>query len=240
MSAITRIEDRMPPANPQERHLAAVLLVDCSSSMLGKPMEELNEGLKLFGEALAQDEEALDRVDVSVISFASEVKTEMGFRPAGEYAAPVLKADGLTSFNQGVNLALDELEARKQTYRDAEVNYYMPWLFVLTDGYPTDQELEEETRRRLRDAVAGSHVNYIPMALGSQADAELLLSYYPETYTDREGNPRQKVVLKAALEDFKGAFQWLSNSMTLASGTDPKAGVAESAPVPSTISIAVV
>lgn len=41
------------PIHPGEKHLAAVLLVDTSMSMMEKPIEELNHGLEEFGHALA-------------------------------------------------------------------------------------------------------------------------------------------------------------------------------------------
>lgn len=237
MPVSVKFEDRMPVTNHQERHLAAIILADCSGSMAGKSMEELNRGLQLFGEALAEDSEAQARVDVSVIGFSSDVKTEVGFRPAVEYSAPTLSAGGCTAFNQAINKALDELDIRKAAYKAAEVNYFCPWLFVLSDGLPTDTELETETRQRLQSAIGGRHVVYIPMGIG-EADSKLLQSYYPEVYTDREGKTLPKVVLQASSDCFKDAFVWLSNSVASASKAMPGAKSTESAPIPSTITLA--
>ena len=75
------IKDRLPVDNMGECHVAAVLLVDTSASMSGKSIEELNRGLQEFYTALQQDPLALGRADVSIISFGSTVKIEMGFRP---------------------------------------------------------------------------------------------------------------------------------------------------------------
>ena len=49
------------PIHLGEKHLAAVLLVDTSMSMMEKPIEELNHGLEEFGHALQQDALALGR-----------------------------------------------------------------------------------------------------------------------------------------------------------------------------------
>ena len=72
--------DPLPITNRGERHIAAVILVDISGSMQGAPINELNQGLIEFGNAL----------QVCIISFNSSVQTEMSFRPAAEYEAPVL------------------------------------------------------------------------------------------------------------------------------------------------------
>ena len=50
--------------NTGERHIACVLLVDISGSMAGASIEELNQGLREFGNALGQDEHARGVADV--------------------------------------------------------------------------------------------------------------------------------------------------------------------------------
>lgn len=223
------IQEILPPKHPYERHLAAVLLVDRSGSMIGDPIRELNDGLKLFGKALSSDTLAQGRVDVTVISFGSDVKTEMGFRSAEEYEAPTLSANGSTAFNEAINAGLDALEARKAEFKRLGTNYYRPWLFVLTDGYPTDGNLEESTKNRLKEYIRNKKVTYLPMGIG-EANTSHLQSYYPD-------EAPQKPVLKATVENFKDAFQWLSNSMVETAKSDPKLGTVESAPVPATITL---
>jgi uncharacterized protein YegL len=164
------------------------------------------------------------------MSFADGVKTELGFRSAEDYQAPTLTAGGLTAFNEAVNTALDQLEARKEEYRQLGTTYNRPWLFVLTDGYPTDDHLEADTRDRLQNYISNKKVNYIPMGIGS-ANIPHLQSYYPDSAP-------QKTVLKATQNDFKDAFLWLSASVVTTSKSDLTSGTIESAPIPSTITLA--
>lgn len=207
------IKNPLPPTNPGERHIPAVLLVDISGSMSGKPIEELNRGLREFGIALQEDSLALGRAEVCVISFNSSVQTEMGFRPATEYEAPVLSAGGLTSFNEAIQVALDAIEARKEEYRREGIQHYRPWLFVLTDGLPTDDSLESVAKDRIQNAIRNKKLTYMPMGIGA-ADTKKLQEYYPD-------EAAVKPVLKADSKNFKEAFVWLSNSIGVVSSSDP-------------------
>lgn len=225
-----QLQEILPPKHPCEKHLSCIILADCSGSMSGAPIAELNQGLVEFGKALQADSLAQGRVDVCVMSFADGVKTELGFRSAEDYQAPTLTAGGLTAFNEAVNTALDQLEARKEEYRQLGTTYNRPWLFVLTDGYPTDDHLEADTRDRLQNYISNKKVNYIPMGIGS-ANIPHLQSYYPESAP-------QKAVLKATQNNFKDAFLWLSASVVTTSKSDLTSGTVESAPVPSTITLA--
>ncbi len=212
--AVSFMKDPLPVINQGERHIPAVLLVDISSSMDGEPIDELNRGLIEFGVALHEDELALGRADVSIISFNSNVHTEIGFRPAVDYQAPHLYAGGSTSLNHAIEEGIKAIEARKEDYRAQGISYYRPWLFVLTDGAPTDLLWEERATRKLRKAIMDKKLTYLPMGIGPYADIVKLQSYYPE-------NAKAKPVLKADAKNFKEAFVWLSNSIGVISNSDP-------------------
>lgn len=231
-------KDPLPIINEGERHVPAALLVDCSGSMSGKPIQELNEGLVAFGQALHEDSLALGRAEVTIISFSSNVDTVEGFRPGEQYEAPVLSANGLTALNEAIIAGLDAIEARKAEYKSVGVNYYRPWLFLLTDGVPTDTNKEAEAKRRLRTAIEQKKVVYIPMGIGS-ADTAKLQEYYPENYVDENGAPKAKIVLKARTDNFKEAFVWLSKSIGVVSNSNPDLGQVQLPQTPSNIVVGI-
>lgn len=226
-------QDPLPITNFGERHVACVLLVDTSGSMSGTPISELNKGLVEFGDALQNDSLAQGRAEVCVISFNSSVQTEMSFRPAADYEAPTLSASGLTSMNEAIEAGLDALEARKADYRANGVNYYRPWLFLLTDGAPTDTNMESSAKARLQNAIKNKKVVYMPMGIGGGADIAKLQSYYP---ADAAARP----VLQASSSDFKEAFTWLSASIAEVSHSDPNnTSEIQTPPTPSCITIGI-
>lgn len=221
------------PINPGERHIAAALVVDNSTSMMGKPIDELNMGLSEFGQALQQDSLALGRAEITVISFNSSVQTEMPFKPASEYQAPELAAGGLTALNEAINTALDALDERKKVYKDNGIAYYRPWLFVLTDGEASDDEIEASTKERLRSYIEHKKVVYMPMGIGERANKAKLQDYYPE-------DADSKLVLSADAKNFKEVFVWLSESLSVISHSDPNvSSEVNLPPTPSIITVGI-
>ena len=192
--------------NPGAKHIACVLLVDTSTSMSGAAIDELNEGLRAFGEALMSDAQASGAADVCIINFNTEVTVEVPFSSAVDYVAPTLSAGGLTALNEAIITGLDAIEQQKATYRQLGVDYYKPWLFLLTDGSATDTEFDADAHQRLAEALANRKVNFFPMGIGAGADIQALKSY-----TANGNGP----VLKAEKNNFKEAFVWLSNSMAV-------------------------
>ena len=192
--------------NPGAKHIACVLPVDTSTSMSGAAIDELNEGLPAFGDAHTLDAQASGAADVCVINFNTEVTVEVPFSPAADYVAPTLSAGGLTALNEAIITGLDAIEQQKATYRQLGVDYYKPWLFLLTDGRATDTEFDADAHQRLTEALANRKVNFFPMGIGADADIQALKSY------TANGNG---AVLKAEKNHFKEAFVWLSNSMAV-------------------------
>lgn len=215
--------------NHGEKHIACCLLVDTSYSMNPDAIEELNQGLREFGEALKSDSKAWGCADICVISFNSQVTEVVPFCPAASFQPPRLKAEGMTAMNEAIITGLDAIEMRKREYKDLGVAYWRPWIFLLTDGRPTDdREYEDAALSRLHDALDRKKINFFPMGIGSGADISVLKKY------TKDGNG---MVLSASKENFREAFIWLSSSMSIISKSDPSMTNATMEEIPRTISI---
>ena len=136
------IDDQIPfdhpdlVSNPEPR-CACLLLLDTSGSMRGRPIAELNEGLVAFKDELMADAMAAQRVEVGVISFGP-VQVESEFQTPDVWSPPTLTAGGDTSMGAAIERGLQMLDERKQVYRQSGISYYRPWIFLITDGGPTD------------------------------------------------------------------------------------------------------
>lgn len=114
-----------------------MLLLDVSGSMNGRPLDELNAGLTVFKDELTADALAMKRVEVGIVTFGP-VKVETPFTSASTFYPPNLHSQGDTPMGAAITQALNMVEDRKRDYRNNGISYYRPWVFLITDGGPTD------------------------------------------------------------------------------------------------------
>lgn len=208
------IKERDLVDNPSAR-VAVCLCLDVSSSMSDyNAIDELNEGIALFYEAVKNDEEALYAAEVCIVTFGGndEAKCEVDFSTLSiQGNPPVLAAYGNTPMGEGVRLALDLLDRRKQEYKDKGVDYYQPWLVLMSDGQPNGSaEVLEDSIKRTRDLVTNKKLSLFPIGIGASADMEALARFSPI---------RPPLRLKGL--NFKEFFEWLSKSVSKVSQSTP-------------------
>lgn len=192
--------------NPENR-CPVILLVDTSGSMAGGPIEALNEGLRTFKENVIQDEQASLRVDVAIVGFGP-VELIQDFVTIDQLNPPQLVAKGLTPMGEAISFALDLLESRKVTYRTNGIQYYRPWVFLITDGAPNPDSPWQQASQRLKLAEQQRKLSFF--AVGVQgADMNTLSEVAP---------PMRPPLMLNGL-DFKSMFLWLSDSMVRVSSS---------------------
>ena len=125
-------------AENAEPRCPCTLLLDTSGLMSGMPIAELNAGLQQFREQLAADRLAAKRVDLAVITFGP-VGVVSPFGPVDAFQPPMLTAGGNTPMGEAIERGVGLLEDRKAEYRRNGIAYYRPWIFLITDGSPTDK-----------------------------------------------------------------------------------------------------
>src|SRR6185436_9937812 len=80
---------------------------------------------------------AAKRVEVGVLTFGP-VNLVQPFVTADTFIAPTLEADGATPMGEAILRAAEIVAERKQAYRANGIGYYRPWIFMISDGEPTD------------------------------------------------------------------------------------------------------
>jgi uncharacterized protein YegL len=192
--------------NPEPR-CACVLLLDTSGSMSGQPITQLNEGLQQLREELNADRLAASRVEMAVVTFGP-VTVHNDFTTVSGFYPPTLHASGDTPMGNAIETAIEMLRARKKEYQQVGVAYYRPWIFLITDGSPTDAwSNAAEMVRRGEDKK-----EFLFFAVGvDQADTETLKKIcHPN-----------RVPLKLRGMAFRELFAWLSNSLSSVSRSRP-------------------
>ena len=215
MHELLKLEDAVEFAENPEPRCPCVLLLDTSGSMNGAAIEALNEGLQVFKEELNRDNLAKKRVEVAIVTFNFEVNVAQEFVTADSFEPPTLVAQGLTHMGSAIHLGLDMIEARKAQYRANGVNYYRPWVFMITDGEPQGEldTIVEQAAQRIKDDEANKRVAFFAVGV-EDANIERLSEIVVR-------NP-----LKLKGLNFQEMFIWLSASMQRVSQSKPDDQVA--------------
>lgn len=200
--------------NPCQR-LPVCLCLDISGSMgnNGK-IDQLNRGVALFYKSIQDDEITTNSAEISVVTFGGYPPVAKCVRDFArvdiQQTPPVLTASGYTPLGEGVNLALDLLEKRKESYRKAGISYFRPWLIIMSDGNPEGHSPAELIRAQQRVAkmTAGKGVLSLPISIGNYDNPELA----------KFGDG---ALLHLKEDSFSNFFKWLHKSVSESSSSTP-------------------
>ena len=197
--------------NPSTR-VPVCLVLDTSGSMEGNPIEELNEGVRLFYEAIRSDEIALYAAEISIVTFGGSAVRHADFSTLEHQPnAPVFCANGGTPMGEAMNMALNMLEQRKNEYKSSGVDYYQPWIVLMTDGRPNGSSSElASSIERTCAMINDRKLTIFPIGIGEEADMNVLARYSPK-----------RKPLKLQGLNFKEFFAWLSKSVSKVSQSTP-------------------
>jgi len=198
-------------AAPNESHLACVLLIDTSGSMEGDPIDNLNSALRDFKEKVSLDEMAKKRLDIAIIEFNDSARIVQDFAPISVMETITLTAGGTTAMGEGVLLAINKVRERTKLYKSLGIPTHKPWIFMITDGTPTD-DIQDAVRRVQEEETKGPGGKLKFWCLGvGDYDKETLFRFF-------DGRPAKRVMELSDM-NFDGIFNWLSESMALVSAS---------------------
>lgn len=184
--------------NPDPR-CPLILLLDTSGSMQGNPIHELNQGLKVLKNELVEDDLAARRVELLVITFGFDgVVIHGDWAEVRYWEPPELRAGGSTPLGQATHIAMDKLQERKKLFRAVGIEYYRPWVFLISDGAPTDEW--ESAARRARAMEDENALAFFSIGVTGADFATL------QAFSRRQ--PQRLAGLR-----FKELFRWLSASL---------------------------
>ena len=107
---------------------------------------QLNNGFATFCDQIKEDPLAKKRTEVVVITFGGVARVEIPFTEGRDLQPRTFVAGGGTPMGAAVDLAMSESAAQKQAYKAAGLEYYRPWLFLISHG-------RADRRRRLHASL---------------------------------------------------------------------------------------
>lgn len=192
-------------SNPEPR-CPCVLLLDVSGSMSGASITELNKGLVVFQDELAADSMAQKRVEVAIVTFGP-TKVEMPFTSASSFYPPSLIPQGDTPMGSAIMQAIDLVRNRKAEYKSNGISHFRPWIFLITDGGPTDSW--QAAAAAVREGEAAKQFAFFAIGVkGANMDVLKQIS-----------SARDPLSLDGL--KFRELFAWLSSSLKSVSSSTP-------------------
>lgn len=203
--------ERLPiDTSNTEQRTPCVLVLDISGSMAGPAIDALNAGLVAFERDLKAHPKASVRCEIAVVTFGGSADAALvvqDFQTVSQFKAPHLEANHSTPMGAAIDLALQLVNDRKRAYRTANLNYTRPWLFLITDGQPTDS-WEEAAARLVQEEQNKGVVVYCVGVEGADMSILARLS-------------TQRKPLKLQALKFSEMLLWLSNSQQRVSAQKP-------------------
>ncbi|MDR0525692.1 MAG: VWA domain-containing protein [Spirochaetaceae bacterium] len=199
-------------ANNPTARLPVCLCLDTSGSMSGDPIRELNSGISTLYEVIERNIKTKLSAEISIVTFGGQAQIVEDFETLDQRPEPPeLYADGLTPMGEAVNLALDILEERKRMYKDAGIDYFQPWLVLITDGQPEGHNPEELERaiKRTCSLITEKKLTLFPIGVEG-ANLDVLSRFSPN-----------RPPLKLQGLKFDEFFEWLGKSIERTSVSIP-------------------
>lgn len=184
------------------RKLPVYLLIDTSGSMQGEPIESVKVGLEAMLSSLRSDPYALETVNISIITFDRDVKQLLPLTPLDNLQMPDITTpeSGPTHTGRALQMLCENVD-REVNRGSAEVKGdWMPLLFLMTDGKPSDIKLYKEMVPEVKKRNFGA---IIACAAGMKADTEPLRQLTDRVYS-------LDTIDSTA---FKSFFKWVSDSI---------------------------
>lgn len=186
------------------RRLPIYFLIDVSESMVGEPIEQVQNGMRTIIQDLRTDPYALESVFVSVIAFAGKARTMVPLTELYKFYPPTLPIGGGTSLGYAMEFMMNDIDISVQKTTLEEKGDYKPIVFLFTDGAPTDNP--SRAFQRWNDKYR-RNCSLIAVSIGDNVDTAML------------GSITENVLrLKDTDENsFKEFFKWVTASIKTSS-----------------------
>ncbi len=153
------------------RRLPIYFLVDVSESMVGEPIQQVQDGMRMIVQELRTDPYALETAFVSVIAFAGRAKSLFPLTELYKFYPPTFPIGGGTSLGTALNFLMDDMDKSLVKMTMEQKGDWKPIIFLFTDGTPTDDPTPAFARWNQKYRKAA---NIVAISIGANVNTHLL------------------------------------------------------------------
>jgi uncharacterized protein YegL len=182
------------------RKLPIFFLLDVSESMVGTPLNALEEGMSRIVSSLRKDPFALETVFISVIAFAGKAEVISPLTELASFYTPKLPIGSGTEFNLALDVLMREMDREITPQTKTQKGDWKPIIFLITDGQPTSSS-NRAIKRWIREY--SNKAILVAITLGYNADHNML----------KKLTKNVLVYEGSSDEDFRKFIDWISASV---------------------------
>lgn len=194
------------------RRLPIYFLLDVSESMIGDPIEQVQDGIATIIKELRTDPHALETVYISIIVFAGKAKKITPLIELYNFYPPKLPIGGGTGLGNALNFLMDDIDSAIQKTTYEKKGDWKPIVFLFTDGNPTDNTDHAFDRWNKNYK---NKANLVSIILGDNTDTSLFAKITDHVMRLETTTP----------EAFKNFFKWITASIKTSSISVSSTGI---------------
>ena len=194
------------------RRLPIYFVIDCSVSMVGKPITDVERALSAVVGALRSDPHALETAHIGVIAFAEIGKVLVRLTGLMDFQAPTLPIGAGTNLGAGLEVLMAEIDASIIRGSPDRKGDWKPVVYLMSDGRPTGdakQAIQKWQQNFARRA------NVVGIGFGADAD----LSVLRQVALSAQGVANVFSYDPSRDADMKSFVRWISQSISTQSAS---------------------
>ena len=182
------------------RRLPIYFLVDVSESMVGEPIQQVQEGMRMIVQELRTDPYALETAFVSIIAFAGKTQILSPLTELYKFYPPVFPIGGGTSLGKAMETLMSDMDNSLVKTTEEQKGDWKPIVFLFTDGTPTDNPSSAFAKW---NAKYRRKANLIAISIGDNVNTNLLGQITDNVLRLNETDENS----------FKAFFKWVTTSI---------------------------
>ncbi len=194
-----------------------------SESNVSQILKNVEDGIKLMYREMKKSDMVKESAEVAVVSFNKDVTLHQGFTSTADFSRVEIPVqpqyDETTNIGAGILCGLDMFQKRKLLYGSHGVDYYMPWLVLITSEKDMGKELKQNVEVARKQTLLLEKQNKLTI-ITVYVDSNDAMDVDPKTvkvgkkqksfHVELSKNNEFQIVTKNKLVEF---FEWLGKSI---------------------------